>query len=82
MGIDINTHAAFYITPEEKNGNEVTEAVFSDSGTGGVRENALMESPLVNAVIRVLTKRKEELGETQEQEDYSDLLDSLSDSDY
>ncbi len=81
MNIERPKSASFYIIPTEKNNNKVIEAVFSDSHTGGVGEDILMESPLINAIVGILAKRKEELNH-EEKDDFSDLLGSLSGADY
>ena len=83
MGIDRTKMIPFYIKVEEKNPDgSAAEVNFETSEFSGVKSiDVLMSQQIIIGVMRILAKRKEESG-VEVQDDYSDLIGSLSASDY
>jgi hypothetical protein len=83
MGLDRTKAIPFYIKAEERSPDGTAlEVNFETSEFSGVQSvDSLMAQPIINAVMRILAKRKEEL-RVEEPDDYSELLGSLGSSDY
>lgn len=85
MGIDPSGSIAFYIKPEvEKINGEVTvtDVTFEVSEFSGSKSfKALMSTKFISGIMKLLADRNERLN-TNQDDDFSDLLGSLTASDY
>ncbi len=76
---------AIYIKPEETIDGHVVEATFeiSDFSSGSETDyQSLLSNPFVTSIENALLERRSELGEVEQDDDFSDILNSLGGSDY
>lgn len=76
---------AIYIKPEEVVDGKVVEATFeiSDFSSGSDTDyKSLISNPFVTSIENALLERRNELSDTEQDDDFSDILNSLGGYDY